>query len=304
MNYATYLSRILNATLILFSLLLLSACDETHPDDLPGGVNNPYPEASVAPESSVAIEAADETLVFPVAVTLSRPAPEAGEVRYRLVANTATEGRDYEVTGSTVSFAEGERQVQIQLQLLNDESRSSARELILELTGATNATLGASVSQTITIEPRGQSEGGSEQEVPVLNLPESLSFIAPPAGSDEFSVVIPFSNSLLEDSGVTIHTVSGSALENEHYGEISGTNCSGSVCNAEQGADELTFFLTLIGDTDAEDRSFRLQFLAADGFDLPGNREVEVTVSYPDSSASATPELLIPEQLSLRLPTA
>src|SRR5690554_6616512 len=139
--------------LMLTSMLVLSGCNEEHPDNLPGTVNNPYPVLSVTSESSVALDPADTTMVFSVPVQLSVAAPESGDVFFRLVSGTAVESRDYLASSGKVSFNNGDRQVNIELTLLNDTARSQERSFRLELTRAVNAELSAAITHTVLLTP-------------------------------------------------------------------------------------------------------------------------------------------------------
>ncbi|MCL5254801.1 MAG: hypothetical protein M1363_01525 [Gammaproteobacteria bacterium] len=242
---------------MLFVALMLSGCSEEHPDDRPGAVNNPYPEVTISGMETVHFAANASELNYYIPVTLSRPAPAAGEVRFRFVEGSALSGRDFELEISRITFAAGERQANIPVRLLNDSGRTADRQFRIELTGATHATLGNSVQHSIILSANEPTEPDS----PVtLNIPTELSFVAPPSGQANFSVVIPFSAALANDGSVEIRTVAGTAREGEHYQTVTGDNCTASRCRVTAGKTELDFFLPLMGDVNTAERSFRLQF--------------------------------------------
>lgn len=107
-----------SATVITFlfaSMMSLTACNEVHPDNEPGAVNNPYPELSVAANSTVSIDAADASMVYSIPVNLSVAAPENGQVNFRLISGTAIQGRDYEASSGMAAFNKGDRQTNIEI---------------------------------------------------------------------------------------------------------------------------------------------------------------------------------------------
>lgn len=286
---------------MLFLALMLSGCSEEHPDDRPGAVNNPYPEVTISGSETVQFADDEDELTYSIPVILSRSAPVDGEVRFRFVEGSALSGRDFEIESSRVAFAAGERQTNITVRLLNDSTRKADRQFRIELTGATHATLGANVQHNIILTANEPTEPDS----PVtLNIPTELAFVAPPSGQANFSVVIPFSAALANDGSVEIRTVAGTAREGEHFQAVTGENCTASRCRVAAGKTEFDFFLPLMGDVNAADRSFRLQFLNAEGFELPESRETTVTLSYGETATPELPNLMRPEVLSLRMPSA
>lgn len=287
--------------LMLFLVVILSGCSEEHPDERPGAVNNPYPQVTISGTETIQFADDEGELSYSIPVTLSRPAPSAGEVRFRFVEGSAIAGRDFELESSRVTFAAGERQVNITVRLLNDNGRTSDRHFRIELTGATHATLGDSIQHSVILTAHQPTDPVS----PVtLNIPTALSFVAPPSVQADFSVVIPFSAAIPNDGSVEIRTVANTAREGEHYLAVTGENCTSSRCRVEAGKTELDFFLPLLGDVNAADRSFRLQFLNAEGFELPESREIVVTLSYGETTNPEPPNLLLPDELSLRMPSA
>src|SRR5690554_81444 len=146
------MKRLRYSLLTLLSVYILVACSsEEHPDNKPGGVNNPYPDVAIEAAANVAIDPADTEMEYFVPVTLSVSAPSAGAVRFRTLPGTAVANRDFISATGSVDFAEGERQVNIPVTLLNDACRLNDRSFTVELTGATNTTLSANVSQQITL---------------------------------------------------------------------------------------------------------------------------------------------------------
>ena len=291
--------------LIFLCVFVISACSEGHPDDQPGAVNNPHPDVAVRESSSVSIDPADSGMTYSVPVTFSRAAPEAGSIRFRTVAGTALAGRDFTQTNDSVSFSEGQRQLNIPVELFNDSERSVARDFRIELTGANNAFLTENVSHTITLTPREQpNSDGENTPMAVLNLPTQISWVAPTQGTYEYSVVIPFSQRLTADATVEVRVVPGSARLGEHIDSLIGSNCADGVCEAKAGATELTFKVPVRGGQYENDRSFRLQFLSPEGLELPQQREVEVTLTYTNDGDAELPSINAPQGLTLRMPTA
>ncbi|RUO19431.1 Calx-beta domain-containing protein [Aliidiomarina haloalkalitolerans] len=295
----------LRFSVLLASLLVLSACSSDHPDDKPGGVNNPLPEVSISGVGNVEFEPGSTEIFYSIPITFSRAAPADGEVRFRYIAGSALAGRDFEAGSTTIQFSKGERQASIQIRLLNASDRFADRQFSVELSGASNATLGNSVSHTVILQARNQSGGSGGDVTPAsLNLPDSLQFMAPPSGVQQYSVVLPLSRSLSGPGSVEIRTVSGSAIEGEHFSAVTGTNCTNGRCSVPAGASELSFFVPLNGAANSASRSFRLQFLGAEGFELPSNREIAVEIQYGTETSPASPELIAPSNISVRMPSA
>ncbi|MCO4322489.1 Calx-beta domain-containing protein [Aliidiomarina quisquiliarum] len=291
-----------SATVITFlfaSMMSLTACNEVHPDNEPGAVNNPYPELSVAATSTVSIDAADASMVYSIPVNLSVAAPENGQVNFRLISGTAIQGRDYEASSGSVAFNKGDRQANIEITLLNDATRSQARDFRIELIPSTNARLSSNVNHSVTIAAI-ESTGGTGP-LSVLTLPATLEFIAPAVGEANYSVVLPLSTRLNTDASVQINSLAGTAREGVHYRPVSGPNCVEGICSIAKGAAELVFALPVIGQAIEDTRSFKLQFLAATGVELDSNREIEVSLKY--TAEAVVPTLNVPSSLSLRMPS-
>ncbi|MCC5880029.1 MAG: hypothetical protein JJU03_09075 [Idiomarina sp.] len=283
----------------LLCVFTLTACSEGHPDDLPGAVNNPYPDVSISESSTVNIDPADSAMTYAVPVNLSRAAPEGGQIRFRTTSGTALPDRDYEEHSGSVSFNEGQRQVNIPVQLLNDSGRSLARDFRIELTGANNAFLTGNVSHTVTISAREQTN--DDQALATLNLPNQIDWTAPTEGVFEYSVVIPLSARTAQDASVEIRVIPGTARLGEHIEKVTGIHCEQQVCAIEAGKTELSFSLPVYGHPSQDPRTFQLQFLSPEGLELPQQREVDVVISYSDEVEAA---LNVPQLLTLRMPSA
>ena len=74
-------------------------------------------------------------------LTLDRPSSGAVSVNYATGDVTATAGSDYQATSGTVAFAAGEVSKTIAVNLINDSTVETAESFLLNLTGATGATL-------------------------------------------------------------------------------------------------------------------------------------------------------------------
>ncbi|RUO42833.1 hypothetical protein CWE15_05365 [Aliidiomarina taiwanensis] len=283
----------------LFSIALLSGCNEEHPDNVPGAVNNPFPEITLAGSSTVTMDAADASMVYSIPVNFSLAAPIAGEVKFRLVAGSAIEGRDYVAGSGAVPFNEGERQANIEVTLLNDPARTQAREFRVELLPSVNARLGSTVVQTVSITPVDVS--GQPDAVSVLNIPTQRTLVAPTSGEEEYVFVLPLTERLRQDATVSIHMLAGTAQEGTHFRSLTGSQCENGVCSIAAGAQELVFSVPVIGLAIDDALSFTLQFLSAEGLDLSSNREMEVVLNY--NASVQVPDLNVPSSLNLRMPS-
>lgn len=302
----SWMKAILFSLFMVTALLVLSGCNEEHPDNLPGAVNNPYPEISIAEASTVTIDAADDSMVYSIPVRFSNAAPESGQFTFRFVSGTAIEGRDYAPVTGAVAFSQGDRQANIEITLLNDKTRSQARDFRIDLTTATHATLGADIDHkvTITAASGGNPEKNDETAEPILlTLPAALEFVAPTSGQENYSVVLPLSARLKAAASVQVGSVSGTARAGVHYQEITGPNCEAGSCTLAAGAAELVFLLPIIGYTVDETRSFQLQFVTAEGMTLPGNRVIDVNLIYSNEVTSDYPQVSFPRAFTLHEPT-
>ncbi|RAJ92962.1 Calx-beta domain-containing protein [Aliidiomarina maris] len=290
------INRALLGSVALAALIHLTGCLGDHPDDLPGAVNNPNPELSLADSSVAVFDPADSQMTYSVRVAFSRAAPQAGSVTYRTVSGSALPDRDYQQVESTVNFATGDRSVSLPVELINDSGRSSEREFSVELTRASNASLSEQVSQQVVIT---SSDVASER--PSLTIPSQLSWTAPTSGTVNFSVVMPLSEPVASEASIEIRTIDGSARQGIHFDSITGEQCNDGICTIGAGRTELEFLVPLRGQLGGDPRQFTLQFLNARGIQLPANREVEATLNYANDGD--VPSLNVPSSLTLRMPT-
>src|SRR5690554_4598325 len=106
MGYAiTWMKSVKYVFAFLFGILFLTACNEEHPDDLPGAVNNPFPVVSLDPSSTLQLSDADTSLLHSIPIRFDVAAPTAGVIHYRVVEGTAKAERDYVSSSTQVSFA-------------------------------------------------------------------------------------------------------------------------------------------------------------------------------------------------------
>lgn len=290
------INRALLGSVAVAALVYLTGCLGDHPDDLPGAVNNPNPELSLADSSVAVFDSADSQMIYSVRVAFSRAAPQAGSVTYRTVAGSALPDRDYQHVEATVNFATGDRSVNLPIVLLNDLGRRTEREFSVELTRASNASLSDQASQRVIVT---SSDAGSER--PSLTLPPQLSWTAPTSGTVNFSVVMPLSEPVTREASIEIRTIDGSARKGIHFESVTGEQCNDGVCTIAAGRSELEFLVPLRGQLGGDPRQFTLQFLNARGIQLPVNREVQATLNYV--SDADVPSLNVPSSLTLRMPT-
>lgn len=285
---------------LVVSLLMLSACDEQHPDNIPGAVNNPYPTISVEASSSIQFSDSDSSITHSIPVIFDVAAPVAGTIKYRVVEGTAKAVRDYTSAATEVAFAKGDRQAAIELEVLNDAGRNVDRSFRVELLPSQYATLGDSLNYTVSIVAREDLDEPGESQSQ-LTIPTSLTFVAPVEGEENYAVVLPLSERIVNDAEVTIATQAGTAREGIHYRAISGEHCTAGVCTIAAGEQELVFTLPIIGMAERGSKGFKLQFISSTGIELSQNREVDVTLNY--SGELEVPTLTPPNQLSLRMPS-
>lgn len=101
---------------------------------------------------SASATAKENVSLVEIVVTLSAPSGKLVTVKYASSNGTATEGSDYAAAIGTLTFAPGETSKRIELSLLNDKNGENNETLSLALSAPTNATAGATVTFTLTIQ--------------------------------------------------------------------------------------------------------------------------------------------------------
>lgn len=84
-------------------------------------------------------------------VSLSAASSKTITLNYALGAGTATSGVDFNMPGSSLSFAAGETSKQISIAIINDTDEESSETVLVSLSSPTNATLSGISSYTLTI---------------------------------------------------------------------------------------------------------------------------------------------------------
>lgn len=298
-NLISWMKSVIVIAFLFVSVIALTACNEVHPDNLPGAINNPYPELSIIAASSISIDAADASMVYSIPVSFSVAAPVNGQVHFRLIPGTAIQGRDYVASTGVATFNEGERQTNIEVTLLNDVTRSQARDFRIELMPSLNASLSSNINHSVTIAALDLIDEPDPQSA--LLLPTKLEFLAPATGEENYLVVLPLSKRLTAEASVQINSIAGTAREGMHYRPITGNHCVGGVCKIAADTAELVFTLPIIGQAIDGTYSFKLQFLAGTGIELGAEREIEVQLTY--NTELVIPEVNVPSRLSLRMPS-
>ena len=86
-----------------------------------------------------------------LAVTISAASGKTVTVNYAATGGTATNGTDYTISGTQVTFSPGVTSQNVPITVVNDATPESNETIIVTLSGPTNATLGTNTTQTYTI---------------------------------------------------------------------------------------------------------------------------------------------------------
>ncbi len=122
-----------------------------------------------------------------VAVTLSRPAPESVWVDYSAAGGSATGGgTDYELPPGTMVFTPGAHASSIEIAISDDIEDEPAETIVVGLSAAVNATLGAATGFTYTIRDNDQTiwRGGTGDWFAASNWSGAF----PPAAGSEVAI--------------------------------------------------------------------------------------------------------------------
>lgn len=111
--------------------------------------DNDDPPTVAFTQSSLSVN--EDTGTVSINVELSAASSKAISLSYALGSGTATSGVDFNMSGSSLSFAPGETSKQITFVVLNDTDEESAETVLVNLSSPTNATLGGVSSFTLTI---------------------------------------------------------------------------------------------------------------------------------------------------------
>ncbi|MRJ42036.1 hypothetical protein AKK86_05975 [Idiomarina sp. FenBw--71] len=285
---------------VLAMLALVSGCGSEHPDQQPGGSANPYPTLSLLASSEVSQPAAGQTTALQVRIQFSNPAPAAGSISVATTSDTARAGTHYSTFNDAVTFAEGASSAQFSVDILDGNGDTEDVSFQIQLTGAVNALLGSSTTQTVTIYSTTEVVDPVNQAS--LSLPQNLSLRAPRVGrgSIEYPIVFTLSEPSPVAGEIKLRTVEGSAEAGVNFEAFD------HILPVAAGAREVVFSITLMADANqAEDLEFSLLAETATNVQLPTTRTVPVTViNVNDETAGGVPSILWPSVTDLYEPTS
>lgn len=238
------------------------------------------PEFSVANIAVVEGNSGTTAATFTVSASPAIAAGRTASVAYRIVAGTATAGRDFQVVNGgvgTLTFNPGESSKTVSVNVIGDRIRESNETFRIVLSGATGATLGVAEA-TATISDDDTST------TPVGSLP-GLTFENVRASEDtgRATVVVRLSSASQSAVSVQYVTADGTARAGTDYTRVTGK------LQFAAGETSKTIEIPLVGDAGAEaDEAFTLRFSSPVNASLPSLPAATVTI-LNDDAATSTP---------------
>ena len=244
-----------------------------------GTITNDDVQASLSINDVAVAEGNSGTRNLTFTVTLAPASTQTVSVAWATANGTATAGSDYAAASGTLSFSPGQTSRTIEVAVNGDLINEGDENLVVNLSGATNAILADNQGQgtitdddnqpTISINDAAVSEGNS--------------------GTSTLSFTVTLSNPSSVAITVQYATANGTATSGSDYTAASGTltiaagQTSGTVAVTVNGdvlneADE-TFTLTLSGPTNAT-------LADAQGTGTIANDDTGLTISISDASVS------------------
>ncbi|MCH8492831.1 MAG: hypothetical protein LAT53_06320 [Idiomarina sp.] len=304
-HIGAHLRSVLAPVAVLMLAVVLSGCNEEHPDNKPGAVNNPYPTVSLGGVGEVQQPALGASRMYTLQLELSRAAPAVGSVRLRSVNGTALGGEHFAPLDRVVNFAEGERLVSTAIEILDGGAAANGGSFTVSVVSGVNLDINGSsaLNHQITITPRPQQPDTGVEPEPVvanLQLPSELSLRAPRAsrGSVEYPIVFTLDAPTASAGSVTLQSVDGSAEADTHFTTLNETIA------VPAGAQEVAFAITLLHDANqSSNLEFSILAVRSENISLPSERSVPVTVVNSNDEL-ATPSLALPSLTELYAPPA
>jgi len=205
-------------------------------------------------------------------ITLSAPSGIAATVNYATANGTASAGADYIQTSGTLTFAPGVTSQTVPVQILGDTMYEPNETFVLNLSGATNATIGTSQGTgTIT----------NDDAVPTLSA-AGVSLNEGNSGTQNALVTVTLSAASGVTATVNFATANGTASSGSDYTATSGT------LTFPPGVTTQTIAIPIAGDTLYEtDETFVVNLSAPSGATIAVG-QATVTIRNDDSVPTLT----------------
>ena len=245
-------------------------------------VSQVLPEVSIANVSVVEGNSGTTPATFTVSLSSAVAAGRTASVDYRIVAGTATSGRDYTVTASTgtLRFAAGESSKTITVNVVGDRTKEANETFQVVLSNPSGATIFAGTAiGTITDD---DSAAGPGDTVPVISA-DALRVVEGTSGITNALITVRLSAATTKAVTVQYVTADGSARTSSDYTRTTG------LLTFAAGETSKTITIPVTGDTLTEtDETFSLRFSAPVNATI-GTSVAVVTILNDDAAALAPP---------------
>ena len=245
-------------------------------------VSQVLPEVSIANVSVVEGNSGTTPATFTVSLSSAVAAGRTASVDYRIVAGTATSGRDYTVTASTgtLRFAAGESSKTITVNVVGDRTKEDNETFQVVLSNPSGATILAGTAiGTITDD---DSAAGPGDTVPVISA-DALRVVEGTSGITNALITVRLSAATTKAVTVQYVTADGSARTSSDYTRTTG------LLTFAAGETSKTITIPVTGDTLTEtDETFSLRFSAPVNATI-GTSVAVVTILNDDAAALAPP---------------
>ena len=159
-----------------------------------------------------------DQVVATVGVTLSQASAVPVTVMYSTASGTATLGVDFPMTTGQLTFAPGQLSQTLNIGIVSDHVPESLENFFVNLTNATNATIGDSQSQILI-----QDDDGGAAVVPTLAITDALPVTEGLSGTTNATFTVTLSAASASPITVSFGTTDGSAQAGFDYNSSSGT---------------------------------------------------------------------------------
>jgi hypothetical protein len=245
-------------------------------------VSQVLPEFSIANVSVVEGNSGTTPATFTVSLSAAVAAGKTASVDYRILAGTATAGRDYTVAASTgtLRFAAGESSKTVTVNVVGDRTKEENETLQVVLSNPSGGTiLAGTASGTITDD---DSSSSPTDGVPVITA-DALRLVEGSSGTKSGLVTVRLSAATTKAVTVQYVTADGTARSGSDYTRTTG------LLSFAAGETSKTVTIPVTGDTLAEaDETFTLRFSAPVNATL-GTSSAVVTILNDDAAALAPP---------------
>jgi chitinase len=232
--------------------------------------NDALPTLSIA--DATVTEGDSGTKTVKMTVTLSKASSSAVTVNYATADGTATAGSDYTARSGTLTFAAGETTKTFSITVAGDTRVESAETLLVNLTGATGATI-ADPQAVVTIK--------DNDALPTLSIADAT---VTEGDSGTKTVKMTVTLSKASSSAVTVNyaTGDGTATAGSDYTAKSGT------LTFAAGETTKTFSITVAGDTRVESAETLLVNLTGATGATIADPQAVVTITNDDTAPTST----------------